>query len=272
MAEFLYYLPGARGEALDERRRLGLDETLGRDNVNAGELSPGPDGGPGVLLSRGYPDYQPQNQAWTPVAGVWLGVWAADPPRPEDLLRPEMVLRPGGPVGRPLRLLDGNEWLVPVVYPTTSEEYALPRVLRLGPSDPPVRFEEVPEQWRPLVAGADLIIQALRAAFEKNSPPRHQDTKSEISSGSEPEQKNLVPSCLGGENSLRLELPDTLDLGALALSVNYRVGAREAAMLGLFDTRSLAALAGVLIDQPALFAAAENPESKIQNPKSPEAP
>jgi len=52
--------------------------------------------------------------------------------------------------------------------------------------------EEIEREQR----GADNFYRIVRI-----SPPRHQDTKSEISSGSESEQKNLVPLCLGGENS-----------------------------------------------------------------------
>ncbi len=221
----LYYIPGARGEALDERAALGLDESLGRANVSARELALGPDGGAGILLARGDVSYRPEMQEWEEIAGAWLGRWKDVPIPPEDLLRPEPV------GGWPVRLDDGNDWLVPVAIPQ-SDVCALPRVYRLEP-DGSTR-EEVPAKYQALVKAAGKITAAMRAGLEAATSSR-----------------------------VEVEIPEPFDTAVEALRVNYRLGRREASFLGILTTENYMKVFAALVDWEAAQASAREEKEAV---------
>lgn len=62
--------------------------------------------------------YDPVTQEWRKRVGYWIGWEKANPPKPVDLEKSPMRS------GHPIRLRDGNDWIVPVIGPAYSK---LPR-------------------------------------------------------------------------------------------------------------------------------------------------
>lgn len=127
MASYLIYLPGKRGASAELLREVGLDD-LCADGAPLFVDVPGggPDGGRGVLCGWDDPLDPSKNQPlavrmelqnWAPAkphdgleAGrFWLGSLKSSPVRPRDIQRRKTY------ESAPVKLADGNEWLMPVV-------------------------------------------------------------------------------------------------------------------------------------------------------------
>lgn len=128
----LYFIPKFARELVNSADELpadtGLRELLAGASVRC-QGGPGPGGEYGKFVAAatagegGEPaadplEHDPDAIEWRPVRPKpggpvthWLG-WRKDrPPRPEDVQRPERI------AGHPVRLADGNEWVVPVCGP-----------------------------------------------------------------------------------------------------------------------------------------------------------
>ncbi|UCG33298.1 MAG: hypothetical protein JSU68_01455 [Phycisphaerales bacterium] len=129
MAGFLYYIPDDQKRTLTQERlrEVGFPHA-NLAAVPGGGANGGPDGGVGHIVRLKQPPHpageqprlmymQPsedgseQEQVWRECADGkwWLGWEKHRPPTPFDLQRA------GTAVGRPVTLLDGHEWIVPVV-------------------------------------------------------------------------------------------------------------------------------------------------------------
>lgn len=129
MSQFLYYLPGTAAATKDQ-----IVATLPHAGFETGyssrATSAGPDGKGGLLVARASGvEYDAQKQAWAECnGGKWWAGYALDaPPGPADLLRAEPL------TGHKVKLADGREWLVPVLF-LVKGLVALPsmQVLRLN--------------------------------------------------------------------------------------------------------------------------------------------
>jgi hypothetical protein len=131
MAQLLYFLPDLRqaaAESIPLRRSVlkerGLAEIFADvpfDQQPLWELpGRGPDNRAGCLLyyqtpAGGIPrraEYQPKEQAWTPVGDgslLWIGIDTAEPPKPEEMARRKQY---GGYF---VELGDGQRWIVPTI-------------------------------------------------------------------------------------------------------------------------------------------------------------
>jgi hypothetical protein len=136
MAGFLYYFPDApkpltSRETAGHITECGLEPIFRDGSWPRVEVNAGPDNMKGQIVAidpgpKGKAPacgYYPNDQEWREVKRVgystyWIG-WMRDArPGPDDLARPRQLR------GWPVRLADGNQWMVPVVYP--SERATLP--------------------------------------------------------------------------------------------------------------------------------------------------
>lgn len=176
MRKLLYYLPGQR--SVDEAvcRGAGLIHSatgcgfatryVGRD---------GPDGKEGALFVLRFPGetlgaafaerikYMRTEQTWTPCLDgrVWMGYWNDEKPGPEDLARAGQ--RPGHMV----RLSDGAEWCVPIIFPHAGGS-VLPQSIALDASGELVA-EDLPE-YAELRAGADEVFEYYFRGSDEGLP------------------------------------------------------------------------------------------------------
>jgi hypothetical protein len=147
MRHFTYFIETARRGA-DEAlmKAAGLAYALSENaGVSYVLTSGGPGGVAGVLVVPNgpagesvVPAYKPVAQTWRklpPAAGtidgkpaaVWVGVDNAEKPGPDDLARKRMR------DGQSVKLLDGNEWIVPrCVAMLEGRNHTLPQVLDIG--------------------------------------------------------------------------------------------------------------------------------------------
>jgi len=238
MASLLYYIPAARVEAIPEPT---LQEWLtARLQLQAGEateiasslLEPGPDGGRGHLLAIGTvaaPDsglrsYAPAAQTWQPEPEhvpphYWLGWDTAEPPAPEDLLRPE----PCG--GHLTRLGDGALWLVPAAR-TIEGGSMLHKGIGIGPGGALVAA--VLPRFCAFSAKAEALWQHIYGSLEQDETAT--------------------------ESTATMEDKEAYLLAVEALAINYRLSTAEATVLGLLPEPSLDAVLRAIVDFPSLEA------------------
>ena len=210
-----YYLPGLKTVSLHDVSAAGLDHAREVGAPSYAEMSPGPDGGAGVVFrfdDGGCGDVE--KLCWTRNGKTaWVGFTPANRPGPERLARRKTI------AGREVELADGNRWPVPVARRIDGEP-GLPR-----------RLEYDGEAWRPgavLPLYASLFDEAARI-FD-----------------------SLINA--DAEDDAPLTLSDECDLAARALQINYRVGPAEISALGLFDTRTHADVLLAMVDWPTVLA------------------
>ena len=235
MAGLLYYLPGEdaqRPHSVTRERvdELGLGHAFdGAKFTPSGVHQKGPDGGSGVIVADGSRvdkiGYYPERQTWRKVGGsaVYVGHYRDQRPTAADLARAELV------DGVPLKLADGDLWLIPLARGWNGSEqntgwyHGLPRrndVDDAGqwvPGDVLPRYKRL---WEVATSWWDAKQAAIAAAAlrEEGSSQRGEETI-----GAEFDFNDF-----GGLN----------DAAAYVLSVNYRVSKTEIGLLGLFDTET----------------------------------
>jgi len=237
MAGFLYFIPGLKGVADDDLRRVGLWPVLGGASLAVGEVTgAGPSGGPGALFApepvhadgkAAVVAYQPDDQAWAiaPKGGQYcLGFWTAKPPRPDDLARPApldsyMVPSPAG------------DWCVPVAR-HFDRGTALPHHVYLGDDGKAVEGE-VLERFAALSAHGDRVWDGFRA------------------------QEGLLDE--GEAPAPPIDATEAFTIVAEALAFNYRVSVVEANLLARhgrwLPSDALTAALRCLFDLPGWLAA-----------------
>ena len=117
MAAYLIFVEGVKRSDTE-----GLTKELGIENIERGgsglmwsQVQDGPSGAAGLLggwmQDSLQPMYKPNVQQWRKAPGgkFWVGTWNEWPLKPGDVARNDMPGR-----SYPIKLEDGNEWLIPV--------------------------------------------------------------------------------------------------------------------------------------------------------------
>lgn len=216
MAPPIYFFPKMQLDGLigNDRfktavlRKYGLDTVLdGIDSIEASTwrqemTSAGPGGASGSmlgLLAQGKPPlrtgYVPAFQTWTKTRNepeLWLGIDTEHPPGPADLQRDSMI------AGYPVRLSDGREYEVPIIW-----------------SLDPACMTNLPQQafWD---ADDEFVVRISPASRELYE-----------------EAVTFAGRYFDGESMTVSEL---MGYGIRCLGVNYRYGKGEHGVLNLIDT------------------------------------
>jgi hypothetical protein len=164
VASYLIYIPRAEIADAATLREAGLGEIVRDGQPVSRPIEKGPDGGPGAICYWPSPEwaqeYDPDRQRWEaakpdaerklPAGRCWFGVDRQYPPRPSEIARTRRVQIKAVPV----RLSDGNEWLVP-------RARNLPSRVKIDEADGFLRENEaaMPEH----VAAAQRIVGWLTA-------------------------------------------------------------------------------------------------------------
>jgi hypothetical protein len=235
MAGFLYYLCGISTPVGEDRlRKLGLGYALGT-GVSCVMVGRGPDGESGLVvadtkrLGNQCAGYYPAEQTWQlippsllshslPPTPIWVGHYTADPPKPEELLRPD-ALR-----GELLVLGDNRApgWQIPILRGVVADPLSAAGDVDLVPMVPVVAGVDEEGRWQAAQVAA-RYQPAWAAALAWC------DAKAQIEFGQEDEYGSAMGS---------FTFETLLDSAALVLGLNYAVGKIEIAALGLFDTAS----------------------------------
>jgi hypothetical protein len=121
---FLYFIPGVCPSELSALPDLHPKRVLEGCEVTIRGTNDGPSGEPGCVVMANEPDdaesptvcgYYPERQEWKQYPGWSLGWDKGKLPGPADLIREDAV------GGDPLKLGDGNEWLLPLLGPAWQE-------------------------------------------------------------------------------------------------------------------------------------------------------
>lgn len=216
---FVYFIGGETRPQLTAAQLPPTLAHLAGAGLGYRKTGSGPSGGHGLLMSdKGAVEYLPAKQTWRKMADKgWIGFETL--PTPHDLMRDEIR------AGQNVRLADGRQWLVPVARMVTGggqmSECQLPRKRSLGPDG----------RW---VAGSVTDRHAdLWAAAEKWWNKKYAIL----------EQVAGAPGA-----SVEFSLEDETQSAVCALATNYRVGAFECDLLGLFDDTSVMAVLDALCD------------------------
>jgi len=223
MAGFLYYVPkdGPKADLIH------LGRIIDRARETRG-IRGGPDNGNGTMVAdpaRVPADllgYYPDRQTWRKAPGVanyWVGIINDKRPTPVDLARPDQLR------GHPVKLGDGNEWLIPVARGLRETEAG--EIVSVG-CILPTRVDVDDEgNW---ISG---VVQPIHANLWDVACRWEQ----------------VFASTQSGEK-VEFNFADGFDAALSALATNYAVDKTEAAMLGLFDDRCVYHVLGALIDMP----------------------
>ena len=219
----IYHLPGRKNATREDARAAGIEYAL--DGCVVRHANTGPADVEGVFIANdkkiaaGRVGYFPDRQTWRRIPGseVWLGWYTAEPPGPEDLLRPDAV------DGLPVETLAGHRWMVPLARgyadtPGNAGWYcALPQTL--------VRDDE--GQWT-----AGEVVAKYRPLWD--TACRWQDARD----GVQP-----------GEDGQAMVTFDNVIAAAVAvLAVNYHLSTAEVDLLGLLTTFEPARILDAAID------------------------
>lgn len=211
MRRFLYYFPGVPGvnpRMLADRGALDRFTAAGGGLIEHG-ITAAPEGmGHGCIVAAGT---QPPSVARRWLEGEKFHVGIEDlPPRPQDLER-EIGLK-----GYPVKMLDGNDWRVPLIQ----------------------RWDAEKNQMEPNVPQA-MSLAGGRVEFKVR------DEYAAI---------HAIASKLFGYffDGRTVPMEELVVDAAKILSVNYRIGVEEASLLGLFDQTSLVAIVEAATDIDSL--------------------
>lgn len=107
---FAIYFPGKTGATVDHFREAGLQELLDDVSPSFTDLSPGPDGAPGLAATWSPGPIVSPALEWTPRRGgkFWFGKTSGEKLAPADLARRERQL------GADVTLADGQAWHIPI--------------------------------------------------------------------------------------------------------------------------------------------------------------
>ena len=231
MTTFFYWLaadgPSTNTAKLLERMRAaGLGYAV-EDRITSRASDRGPDAMKGnVVCHGGNQDgklgYWSEEQTWKKVPGceVWCGMFSGDRPAPDDLARAEQV------TGEWLTLDDGRRWLAPKARRWLEIDdrllwnYNLPRRMTLTDDG----------LWEP---------GAVKPKYERlwNLATSYESAASEA-----------IANAAEGDGSVRFAFENLDELAIGALQVNYRVGAVELDLLGVYDDSLRQRLIDVLLD------------------------
>lgn len=230
---FVYYRPGSGTRPSDDEL-VPLSYMLGRPPaVSVRETRAGPDGqGSGALFWRsdnGFVGaFLPDRQRWLRVGDTPVSVGVSDDaplPGPDDLRRERQL------PGRLVELGDGRRWLVPTVREWV-EENGAPRWRPTLPTEP---TQNEAGEW---VAGE--IDRDYQELWEASL--RWWDA-----------QEAAALTAKDDEGPAVVTLDEGLTAALSALQINYRIGAAEAQLLGLFRHERGADVLNAMIDWHGLI-------------------
>jgi hypothetical protein len=155
---------------------------------------------------------------------VHVGMWNDARPGPEDLVRTDAL------AGHNVRLCDGNEWIIPVARGASETDGELRYAARL-----PRRIDLDDEgRW---VSGK--IVDRYRELWDVACAFWDAFTGAGIV-----RQEGGV--------AVHMDFEEMMQGAVTAIAVNYRIGALETAMLGLFDEVNLGEILRAVIDWPVI--------------------
>ena len=226
MAQIIYFVPNVPAVPPEMLADLGLDAVIG--SVSQGPITSGPGGAGGILLAAAAGPKTPlrYDAAWrwapdSPAKRYYLGYDPKNRPTPADLLRAD------APGGEPVELADGNQWLTPIAR------------FHAGGTQLPVRIGKDAETgernyrveaaymglWD---AAGDVFTDNLRALAVWAAKENGQKPPADL------------PEPMSGERRI--------EIAAMALSVNYRLGVSEVETLEMLSDRHVSDVLGVLAD------------------------
>jgi len=225
MGHFLYYIPNVPAASEKDLAEAGAAHV---GPVKIGQIDRGPDGNAGILLANAAANVRlrvdAENTRWiAPAAGrkFAIGYRPDDPPGPEELLRDDAI------GGRPVRLADGNEWIVPVArfasaMPTT--ELGVVYGVTDGGEPTSTIAAAQAELWD--MAGELMEMLFAEAALAE-------------------EQKNNADAKMGDE---AMTPERGIEIATAALAANYRVTEIEVRALEILSAAGVAEIHRTLID------------------------
>jgi hypothetical protein len=241
---FLYFFPTNEHTkqiiTAAEFAAAGFAHALPEGGANCCVTTAGPDGLAGLIAvppGGPSPRYDKSHQVWrkSPARGgktlAYVGVAADAKPGPAELARPRMF------DGNAVKLLDGNEWIIPRCHAVLDERPpTLPLQLDVGDDAETILY-------KPMAQYEQLSRDAFRLWMDFWKP----------------EEKD------------RLTSADHIRMAVAAIQVNYRICLLEAVgLLGLWGTNELKLILRAMIDADAVDAylearAAEavDPEKKV---------
>lgn len=239
MPGLIYYIPGRPAANLADLPAAGLAHAFEDQCSSCELLGNGPDGGRGVLLADltrvKTITYSPQRQEWLKIpgnpAGAWVGRERDEPVRPDDLVRLSTL------AGHWVRLADEQDWLAPIARGLAErddapESHYLPRRLTLN-AEGQWSTGELLDRYAPLWAIAVSFWDTIMAA------------------GKEPEGAPVS----GHESEAPLppfDFARRATAAATVLAANYRLGAAEISLLGLFSADLAERVLLAAVDWPTL--------------------
>ena len=204
----MYFLENQKAATAENLKSAGIQHLL--PSPASREHAKGPGGKPGVLVVDDSIKvdriYNSDSQTWARrfgSDGCYVGFWNDKPPTPLELMRPDA--KPGTGV----KLLDGNEWVVPVLRQYREDggqikfDCKLPTVFKQDEETGRMVTGEVTRQyrdvWNDACAIADRFIEEMK----------------------------------GGTIEIDTDVYDRF-IGDV-IGINYRVGLPEISVLGLLD-------------------------------------
>ena len=228
MGAFYYYLPGQNAAHRDALKDAGLEHLFdGRASATQGGMDPGPGGTRGSVAVIGSPP---------PVLHVPEGVEWQDCGKfwlgydPENPPAPGDLEREDLVDGHCVSLADGNAWMIPVARHYDGST-PLPRPIKWHP-ERGWDTGEVVKRHRDLFAGAQRAWDAMMGATKDES----------------------------------LTAVVELDILAVALGTNYRVGPAEIGALGILTTTNRVDVVRALCDWPGLQALLKKKQAQDNQP------
>lgn len=252
MAHFSIWIPNGTGSEADALRSVGLGDLIssGNDLTPSASLSiagePGPGNTPGLLLQwldaaapparQARLGYHPDQQDWQPLPAfkldgelkpkgtAWLGIEKDRPVTPQDLLRRgdragEVRYR-----GNPVKLGDGNDWLLP-------DQFLLPMEFAIDP-DTGEDTKVVTGAAQPVWEKMQQAFAAAKTSFLKEQQAMWDELPESERSGLDAPEKFSADVVEWTENQVQ-------DYCVWALSLNYRVTKLIAVRLHLFNDQNL---------------------------------
>ena len=222
MNGFLYFVPNVPGVGDADFDALGIAGLNPRHREQGG-IDRGPSGTMGVMLKGSGDDkvlaYKAECQTWIPGPGKkwWIGFETDRPPGPADLARKRMI------AGQNVTLADGRKWHVPIARRHTEEAG---------------RYVYSVAEGIPCVFGLDSEGNdsiAIARAFDPLWDAAGEFWLAFVGGASD-------------EDAETMTYERQLDIVALSLSTNYRLGLFEMKALGLVGTDTAAEICNILID------------------------
>ena len=206
MAQLQYFFEDLSALSAEDVARKGCAHVLPRfKKCQLGASGPGGHVGMLAVHSGEHMGYYPERQIWRKRGpGVWVGMWRELPkPTPAELATADPL------PGHEVTLRDGQRWVAPMA-----------------------------REWDAVAESSRVRVPA---AFDLNDDG--QWVRGEVE---QPYQRLWDIASKRwetiGDPSASLLLTDATDMAVECLSVNYRLGRVEAALLGLFDDQGRAAL------------------------------